>query len=74
MARIKGSKNKPKPPYNDPYTPRELHWMWQKFKGDKDEITLLMDLALLDRNQAIKLSQSYWREYEREQRERSKQH
>ena len=53
------------------YSPKEIHWMWQKFKGDKDEIAIIMGLAVCDRNTAIRLSQDFWRQYEREQRERS---
>ena len=54
----------------DRYSPRELHQLWYKFRGSSDEITLIMDLALVDRNAAIDISTSFWQQYEREQRER----
>ena len=54
----------------DRYSPLEIHQLWYGFRGSSDEITLIMDLALVDRNTAIDISTSFWKEYEREQRER----
>lgn len=53
----------------DSYTPREVHDLWKNFRGQPNEIQMLMDFAqLADKNQAIRLSQLYWKRYEQEQR------
>ena len=53
------------PDNRERYTPREIHEMWRAFKGSENEIQLLEDLAVVDRNTAIRLSQEYWLDYVR---------
>lgn len=57
----------------DRYTPQELRQLWYSFRGDPDEIEKLMGFAVLeDRNAAIRLSQTFWQDYEREQKKQNK--
>ena len=49
---------------NSRYTIGELRALWNNFRGSPDEITLLEHFGLCeDRNEAIDLSQHFWKEY-----------
>ncbi len=45
------------------YTINEIRDLWQHFRGTNAEVQLLEDLTLLERNDAIRLSEWLWQTY-----------